>query len=94
MQLTSPYWNTQEFSTIRSQMPLSGHLGFMMQIPWPEPVTVGSSYFGENPLPGRREVVTQPWGEYYAIGNTIPERVVDPKEARYQFQRRQFTYKI
>ena len=56
MQVTSPYWFQPEF--------LTHTLGFMMNIPWPAPVTVGAIYSGEGALPDRRTVETSPFGVF------------------------------
>ena len=72
MQVTSPYWFQPEFNPVLRDKPIAGHLGFKTNIPWPAPVTVGSMYFGEGALPDRRTVETSPFGEYFAVNNTVP----------------------
>ena len=70
--LTSPYWAPPALdSHVKTTFPITGHLGFEIDIPYPAPVST-PMYFGENPLPGRRELVTRPDGEYYAIGGVVP----------------------
>ena len=72
MQITSPYWVQPEFQSVVRGKTIAGHLGFKMNIPWPAPVTVGAIYSGEGALPDRRTVETSPFGEYFAVNNTVP----------------------
>ena len=72
MQITSPYWFQPEFQSVRQDKPIVNTLGFMSQIPWPAPVTVGAIYSGDGALPDRRTVETSPFGEYFAVNNTVP----------------------
>jgi len=100
MQPTSPYWVQLDANEVevRPIKPISGHLGFQMNIPWPEPVTVGAIYAGEGAMPDRREVVTTAFGEYYAVDNTIPSTggvpLVNVNEPRYRFSRNDYVYHI
>ena len=105
MQETSPYWNQGvEFQPVNSLQGASGHLGFQTSIPWPLPVTVGSMYFGQGALPDRREVANipqgeAPWGEYFAIDNTIPSSfggvpLIDVNNPIYQYSRDKWVYRI
>ena len=72
MNTTSPYWNSFAFDSRKSHKVIAGTLGFTTEIPWPLPVTVGSTYFGDGALPDRRTVCTKPWGEYFAVNDKIP----------------------
>ena len=79
-------------------MPPTGHLGFQIDIPYEAPMS-SSFYFGENPVIGRRELVTQAQGEYFAIDNVVPmltEKIplVDINDPAYSFSRAQYTYYI
>ena len=102
MQPTSPYWVQLEPGTnesdIRPIKPITGHLGFQMNIPWPAPVTVGAIYAGAGAMPDRREVVTTALGEYYAVNNTIPSTggipLINVNEPRFQFSRDKYVYHI
>jgi hypothetical protein len=98
MNITSPYWSNNEFHTKTSLMPLTGHLGFQFRLPWPEPVTVSSMYYGSGALPDRRELTTLPFGEYFAIGNTIPstggQPLININEPRYTYSRDRYTFKV
>ena len=104
MQTTSPYWNQQvEFAAKRTIQGASGHLGFQTRIPWPLPVTVGAMYMGEGALPDRREVGhippgEAPWGEYYAIDNTIPSAggipLINVNDPIYQYSRDRWVFRV
>ena len=104
MQTTSPYWNQQvEFEPVKELQGASGHLGFRTSIPWPLPVTVGAMYMGAGALPDRREVGhiplgEAPWGEYFAIDNTIPSSggipLINVKDPIYQYSRDKWVYRI
>ena len=98
MNITSPYWSNASFEPITSLKPLTQHLGFQFRIPWPEPVTVSSMYFGSGARPDRRELTTIPYGEYYAVSNTIPatggQPLININEPRFKFSRDRFTFKV
>ena len=98
MQSTSPYWANYEFDTRKSHKVIAGHLGFTNTIPWPEPVTVGSMYFGSGAAPDRRTVCLKPWGEYIAVDNKIPSTggvpLINVNENRFQYSRDKFCYRV
>ena len=98
MQQTSPYWNQFEFDPVKSHKVIAGTLGFTTTIPWPLPVTVGSTYFGDGALPDRREVCIKPWGEYFAVNNKIPSTggvpLINTQEKRFQYSRDKFCYRV
>ena len=59
MRATNPYYTTpSDFSPVTYTMPLSGHLGFQIDIPHQAPLAT-PFYCGENPVAGRRELVTR-----------------------------------
>ena len=97
--LTSPYWAQPAIDNqVKTTMPISGHLGFEIDIPYKAPVST-PMYFGENPVVGRRELVTRPDGEYYAVGGIVPmltEKIplVDLQDPAYSFSRAQHTFHI
>jgi hypothetical protein len=98
MQTTSPYWNEPSFEPLRMHKPITNHLGFTTKIPWPEPVTVGAIYVGAGAMPDRREINTSPFGEYFAVDNTIPSAggvpLIDINNPIYQYSRANFVHKI
>ena len=98
MQATSPYWNDFVFDTRKSHKVIAGTLGFTTAIPWPEPVTVGSTYFGNGALPDRRTVCVKPWGEYFAVNDKIPSTggipLINVNERRFQYSRDNFCYRV
>ena len=98
MQVTSPYWFRPEFKPILRTKPIAGHLGFKTSIPWPAPVTVGSLYFGSGALPDRRTVETSPFGEYFAINDTVPASggvpLFDTSDPIFTYSRDRFVYQI
>ena len=96
---TNVYWAPRkEFRTQNFLAPVSGHLGFQIVIPKPDPVTVGAYYYGQNPpIPNVRTpaVVTKADGEYYAVGGELPTVAgrprIDPKSKEMQFSRQKYT---
>ena len=98
MQVTSPYWFQPEFKPVLRDKPIVGHLGFKTSIPWPAPVTVGAMYFGEGALPDRRTVETSPFGEYFAVNNTVPSSggvaLYDTSDPIFTHSRERFVYRI
>ena len=98
MQVTSPYWFQPEFRPVIHDKPMVGHMGFQMSIPWPAPVTVGAIYSGDGALPDRRTVETSPYGEYFAIDNTVPSSggvpLYNTSDPIYTYLRDDFVYHI
>lgn len=98
MQVTSPYWFQPEFQRVLSDKPLVGTLGFSMQIPWSGPVTVGAIYSGDGALPDRRTIETSPFGEYFAVNNTVPSSggvsLYDTSDPIFTYSRDPFVYRI
>jgi hypothetical protein len=98
MNVTSPYWSNPEFTQTSYGKPLTGHLGFLTRLPWPEPVTVGAIYSGDGAVTGRREQNSMPFGEYFAISNKIPSAggvpLINVHEPRYRFSRDRYTYQM
>ena len=95
MRATYPSY-TSEIYPKQALMPIAGHLGFQIDIPHRPPLAT-PYYFGENPVAGRRELVTRPDPEYFAVGNVIPMLstkvpLVDLQDPSYQFSRAKYTY--
>ena len=97
MRATNPFYTSPQTDyPVSSLMPLSGHLGFSIDIPHRAPVAT-PYYFGENPVIGRRELVTRGDPEYYAVNNIVPmltEKIplVDVNDPTYKFSRAKYTY--
>ena len=98
MQVTSPYWFQPEFQPVLRGKPITNHLGFHTSIPWPAPVTVGAMYFGEGALPDRRTVETSPFGEYFAVNDTVPSsggvQLYNTRDPIFTYSRDDFVYRI
>jgi len=95
--LTSSYY-TPRPSSVKYTFPISGNLGFLIDIPHkaPEP---SPWYFGENPVVPRRELIMRPDPEYFPVGNIIPYiadniPLVDINHPSYHFNRLQHTFYI
>ena len=73
-------------------------MGFQMSIPWPAPVTVGAIYSGQGAMPDRRTVETSPFGEYFAINDTVPSTggvpLYDTKDPIYTYSRDDFVFRV
>ena len=97
MRATNPAYHAPNTDyPVSSLLPMTGHLGFQIDIPHRAPVAT-PYYFGENPVIGRRELVTRADPEYFAVDNVIPmltEKVplVDLSDPSYAFSRAKFTY--
>ena len=90
MRATDPAYAPADYP-VTYTLPMTGHLGYQIDIPHMAPVST-PFYFGENPVIGRRELVTQPQGEYFAVDNIIPMLtdkipLVDLSDPAYAFSR-------
>lgn len=98
MQATSPYWFQPQFQPVKTHKPIANTLGFMMNIPWPAPVTVGAIYNGEGALPDRRTIETSPFGEYFAVNNIVPSSggvsLYNTDDPIFTYSRDNFIYRI
>jgi len=98
MNPTSPYWAPEQvYKGVKSQQFQERRLGFQFDIPHPDPVTAGF-YYGENPIPGRRELVYSAQPEYFAVENIIPSAGgiprYNPYDKAFHFSRAQVTQKF
>ena len=95
---TNPYWQPDPIYTwgIKSQPKFDGY-GFTFKLPWRDPVTAGW-YFGEGPVPQRRELVFRSDPEYFPVLNTVPSSGGLPKynlyDPAFQFKRSDYTRKM
>lgn len=97
MRATNPAYTAPDTDyPVSFTMPMTGHLGYEIDIPYSAPMST-PYYFGENPVIGRRELVTRADPEYFAIDNVIPmltEKIplVDLSDPSYSFSRAKYTY--
>ena len=78
---TNVYWvSPREFhkNAFLPVDPSARGLGFWPNIPYPQPVST-PFYYGENALPGRRELNFSALPEMFAIDNVLPEQSVSVK---------------
>jgi len=98
---TNVFWAPpKQFVSKSFLKPISGHLGFQINIPTPDPVTSGF-YYGEGPpIYNVRPptVVTRSDPEYYTVGGVLPTVAgrprVDPQSKEMKFSRARFTKTI
>ena len=98
MNPTHPYWEPPtDFQTRKTLKPIARDLGFQFNIPWPLPVSAGY-YFGENPPPGRKELVYDSRPEWYAVDNVIPSTagipLMNPYTEEMKFDRSKYTQQV
>ena len=72
MNPSNVYWQppqyTQAFDT-----PLSRTTGFLMNIPYPDPVSATVTFGeGSENIYGKREIITSSLPELYAVGDVLP----------------------
>ena len=80
MNPSNAYWTPRAFflQNTRSLPPLTNTTGFLINLPWPDPVST-PSYYGENPVWGRKEYGFSTLPELYAIGNIMPTTAGIPR---------------
>ena len=86
--------------TQQYRYPISGSLGFLINIPVSAPVST-PWYFGENPIIDneRREFVLDSFPEYHAVGGTVPYLtetmpLVDMSDPAYRYDRSKRTFRV
>jgi len=98
MNPSNVYWNPPQY-TQTSLKPLSGHTGFLLNLPYPDPVS-GPFYYGEGSenIYGKREYVYSTLPDLYAIGNILPTTGgiprVDPSGLAATHSRTDYTVKV
>ena len=98
---TNVFWTApKQFHTQTFLKPISGHLGFQINIPKPDPVTSGF-YYGENPPINNVRaptVVTRSDPEWYVVDGTMPTVAgharMDPTSKAMKFSRAKYTRTI
>ena len=72
MNPANAYWAPPQY-TQTSLKPVWGHLGFLVNLPYPDPVSAQATYGeGNENIYGKRELVYTELPEMYAIGNIMP----------------------
>ena len=98
MNPSNVYWHAPQYK-VTSLKPISGNIGFLMNLPYPDPVsTVFYAGEGNQNIYGKRELVFSELPEMYAIGNIIPTTAgyprVDPNSLAAQHSRQNYTVKV
>ena len=99
MQVSNAYWAPPQY-TQTSLKPISGNTGFLMNLPYPDPVSTGmySGEGSENIYGDNRKLVFTTLPEIYPVGNILPTTGgiprVDPNSAHGQHNRDNFTLRI
>ena len=66
------YWSAPQY-TQTNLKPVWGHLGFLMNLPYPDPVSTQATYGeGNENIYGKRELVFTELPEMHAIANVMP----------------------
>ena len=99
MGVTNVYWSAPQV-TQTSMAPISGHFGFHMDLPYPDPVSAG--WFdgqGNENIYGKREQVLTSLPELFTVGGNIMPFTsgvprVDPKGFAARVSRSAMTLKV
>ena len=92
------YWSAPMYKQT-SLKPISGHTGFLLNLPYPDPVsTPFNNGEGSNNIYGKRELVFTGLPEIYAVGNIVPTTGgvprIDPKSFAATHSREYYTVRI
>ena len=101
MNSSNVYWHPPQYTVASAKPPLpgSGHLGFLMNLPYPDPVTAGfTNGVGNENIYGKRELVFSTLPEMYAVGNIMPMTSgiprVNPQGLAATHSREQYTLRV
>ena len=99
MNPTNAYWAQPQFKQTFAK-PISGNLGFLMNLPYPDPVSTGlyEGQGSENVF-GKRELVYTTLPEMYTVGGNIMPFTggiprVDPNSFQARINRESHTVRI
>ena len=95
MNSANVYWQPPQY-TVTSLKPISGNVGFLMNLPWPDPVTAGFyEGQGNENIYGKRELVFSNFPEMIMVGGVLPTTSgiprVDPNSFAAKFSREHYT---
>ena len=98
MNTTNVYWAPPQY-TQTNLKPISGHVGFFLNLPYPDPVSTTATFGeGNENIFGKRELVFSEHPEMHAFGGVVPMTSgiprVDPKGLAGSFNRGHYTIKI
>ena len=95
MNPSNVYWSPPQYTTT-SLKPISGNLGFFLNLPYPDPVST-PFYYGEGNenIYGKRELVYSAFPEIFAIANVMPMTAgiprIDPRSFHANYSRETHT---
>ena len=99
MNPSNVYWSTPQY-TQTFLKPRSGNIGFLMNLPYPDPISTGfyEGQGGEN-IYGKRELVYSTLPEMYTVGgNIMPHTAgiprVDPQSFAAKVSRESVTVRV
>ena len=89
MNPSSVYWQPDSFfqKKTASLKPFAHNLGFLINIPYPDPVST-PWYYGENPVWGRREHAYSTLPELHTVGGIMPTTAGLPRVSPFSFAAR------
>ena len=99
MNPSDAFWAPPQFTIHSNYKSVSGHTGFLFNLPFPDPVSTGFVYGdGNQNVFGKRELVYSTLPELQAFGNIIPTTAghprVDPNSREARFSRADYTIKV
>ena len=98
MNPSNVYWNPPQL-TITSDMGYSGHLGFFLNLPYPDPISQPWAFGeGNSNIYGKRELVFSGLPEITAIENILPTTAgyarVDPSSFEARHSQSDYTLRV
>ena len=98
MNPSNAYWAPPQFKQ-SFQKPISGNLGFLMNLPYPDPVSTPSTGEGNQNILGKQEeLIFTTLPEMYAIGDILPTTGgiprIDPNSLAGQHSRSDYTRRV
>lgn len=97
MNPSNAYWAPPQFKK-SFQKPISGNQGFLINIPYPDPISTPSTGEGNENIYGKRELVFTTLPEMFAVGNVLPTTGgiprLDPNSFAGQHSRSDYTIRV
>ena len=97
MNPSNVYWHAPQYSQT-SLKPISGNLGFLLNLPYPDPVSSPTTGEGNENIYGKRELVFTTLPEMYAIAGVMPVTAgvprVDPTSFHATHSREHYTVRV
>lgn len=97
MNPSNAYWAPPQYKQ-SFMKPVSGHVGFLLNLPYPDPIMTPTTGEGNQNIYGKRELVFATLPESFAVGDILPTTGgiprLDPNSLAGKYSRLDYTTRV